>query len=276
MKNPTRPALRYFGGKWRLAPWIISHFPPHRIYVEAFGGGASVLLQKDRAYGEIYNDLDNEVVNVFRVLQRHSKRFKSLIVHTPFARAEMEVAYRSARDPVEQARRTIIRSFMGFGADSVTRDCRTGFRSNSNRSGTTPAHDWATWSDQIEAFCARLKGVVIENRDAIEVMESQDSPDTLHYVDPPYVVSTRAMGLKHGYRFEMSDLEHAALIARLTDLKGMVVVSGYPHPLYDSMGWERTQALERTLGSGSSSADRTEALWLNPAAILGQSQMKLI
>jgi DNA adenine methylase len=266
--------MRYFGGKWRLAPWILGHFPPHRIYVEAFGGGASVLLQKSRAYGEIYNDLDGEVVNVFRVLQRHSRRFHRLIVETPFARDEMELAYRPCKDPVERARRTIIRSFMGFGADSVTRDCRTGFRSNSNRSGTTPAHDWATWSGQIEAFRDRLRGVVIENRNAIEVMESQDSEKTLHYVDPPYPLSTRGLS-SHGYRHEMTNQDHSSLVERLGSLKGMVVVSGYPHPIYDGMKWDRVQTLERTLGSGGSSADRTEALWLNPAAAAAQKQGRL-
>ena len=69
MPDLCRPLLRYFGGKWRLAPWIISHFPPHKTYVEPFGGSASVLLRKPRSNGEIYNDLDNEVFNLFSVLR---------------------------------------------------------------------------------------------------------------------------------------------------------------------------------------------------------------
>ena len=234
--------MRYYGGKWRIAPWIVSHFPPHRIYVEAFGGGASVLLQKEPAYGEVYNDLDGEVVNVFRVIRKNSKRFKRIIDAMPFAREEMEISYRRVKDPVERARRTIIRSFMGYGSDSVTRECRTGFRSNSNRSGTTPAHDWASWPKQIQAFHLRLKGVVVENRDACEVMASQDSEETLHYLDPPYIHDTRStLQTKHGYRFEMSDSDHGRLRDFVRTLKGMVLISGYEHKIYNELGWEKKE-----------------------------------
>jgi len=67
--TPARPVLRYHGGKWKLAPWIIAQMPPHRIYVEPFGGAASVLMRKSRVYAEVYNDRWDSVVNVFRVLR---------------------------------------------------------------------------------------------------------------------------------------------------------------------------------------------------------------
>lgn len=100
-KTPGRPVLRWHGGKWLLAPWIISHFPPHRVYVEPFGGAGSVLLRKPRSYAEIYNDLDDDVVSMFRVLR--SERAGELvanIIHTPFARSEFEAAYRETEDPL--------------------------------------------------------------------------------------------------------------------------------------------------------------------------------
>jgi len=111
---PTRPVLRYHGGKWRLASWIISHFPPHRVYVEPFGGAASVLLRKPRSYAEVYNDMDGEIVNVFRVLRdpARARELERVLRLTPFAREEFELSYIRDEDPIEQARRTIVRAFI--------------------------------------------------------------------------------------------------------------------------------------------------------------------
>lgn len=95
MKAVKRPVMRYFGGKWKLAPWITSHFPPHRIYIEPFGGAASVLLQKQKAYAEVYNDRDGEVVNVFRCLRDpvRAAELERVIRLTPFARDELTMAH---------------------------------------------------------------------------------------------------------------------------------------------------------------------------------------
>jgi DNA adenine methylase len=270
MTEPTRPVLRYFGGKWLLAPWIIERFPPHKVYVEPFGGAASVLMRKARSYAEVYNDLDGEIVNLFQVLRCHAKaeRLERLLCLTPFSRAEFEFAYRPSAIPVERARRLIIRSYMGFGSDGHNLELGvTGFRANSNKSGTTPAHDWANFPDQIKAFTERLAGVVIENRDACEVMAQQDSLETLHFVDPPYVQSTRGRH-KHRYRFEMSDADHVKLCGFLKSLKGMVILCGYENQFYESLGWAR-EARE-TFADGAKR--RKEIIWLNSAAYEKQEQ----
>lgn len=262
----NRPVLRYHGGKWKLAPWLISHFPKHRVYVEPFGGGASVLLRKPRSYAEVYNDLDGETVNVFRVLRepRAAAELDRLVRLTPFARDEFLASYEAHTDPIEQARRTILRSFMGFGSAAAT-GFGTGFRSNSNRRGTTPAHDWVNLPDRIAEWTARLRGVVIENKPAIEVIRQHDTPETLHYIDPPYVLSTRKLGNPYcgkGYRHEMQDEDHRELAQVLSDLKGMVVVSGYPCELYDEELYSRWHRLERGhLADGAKK--RTEVVWMN-------------
>lgn len=262
MNNPTRPALRWHGGKWKLAPWIISHFPAHRVYVEPFGGAASVLLRKEPSYAEVYNDLDKSVVGLFRVLRsdRASDLIEALRL-TPFSRVEFAEAYTASDDPVEQARRLVIRSFMGFGSNGHNRS--TGFRANSNRSGTTPSHDWQNYPDSLALIVSRLAGVTIERKDAKAVMAQHDGAETLHYVDPPYVFETRA-DLSKDYAYELSDDDHTELLTFLRGLRGMVILSGYPSGLYDNAlaDWRRVE--RKALADGA--RERTEVLWINPAA----------
>lgn len=261
MNIPKRPIMRWHGGKWRLAPWIISHFPEHRVYVEPFGGAGSVLLRKSRSYAEVYNDLDGEAVNLFQVVRDRGDELRALLELTPFARTEFIESYEPSSDPLEQARRTCARSFMGFGSNSHNR--KTGFRSNSNRSGTTPAHDWANYPAALDAIIERLRGVVIECRDAKEVIAAHDSHETLIYVDPPYVAGTRDKG--SDYKFEMSDSDHIDLAMFLSDAKGMVIVSGYESKIYDDIyrGWKKVT--RAALADGA--RKRVEVLWINKAAL---------
>ncbi|MFU3219192.1 Rha family transcriptional regulator [Pseudomonas paraeruginosa] len=119
----------------------------------------------------------------------------------------------------------------GFGTAAASGE-RTGFRSTSTRSGTGPALDWRNYPDTLTAITERLQGVVIENRDALALMEYHDRPNTLHYVDPPYVHSTRSTKVRHNatgksYRYELDDNQHKELAAFLKRLRGMVVLSGY-------------------------------------------------
>lgn len=258
----TRPIIRYHGGKWRLAPFIISHFPSHRVYVEPFGGGGSVLLRKPRSYAEIYNDLDADIVNLFQVARDDGERLALACELTPFARDEFFDSYLPADEPIERARRAIFRSFAGFGSAAATGQS-TGFRSNSNRSGTTPAHDWMNYPDCLRQVVQRLRGVVIENRDAVECMQRHDTPETLHYVDPPYTHSTRSFRSRStNYRYEMTDEQHEVLASALCDLSGMVVISGYRSDLYDRLyaGWQRIDKETRADGA----RPRVESLWLSP------------
>lgn len=259
MKSVSRPILRWHGGKWRLAPWIISHFPEHRCYVEPFGGAASVLMRKPRSYAEVYNDLDGEVVNLFRVVRDCGEELRRRLYLTPYSRVDFSESYEVVDDPIEQALHTVVRSFMGFGSNSHNK--ATGFRSNSKRSGTTPSHDWANYPECLAVIIERLRGVVIENRNAMEVMATHDAPKTLHYVDPPYVADTRDKG--GDYRFEMTDADHASLAEFLRGCAGMVVVSGYDCPLYAELyqGWR----VEKRLAMADGAREREETLWFSPS-----------
>lgn len=254
-----------------LAPWIISNFPAHRVYTEVFGGGASVLLRKQRSYSEVYNDLSGDVVNVFKVVRDHGEELTRRIELTPFSREEFEtfdadyLAF--LEDPIERARVIIFRSFAGFGSGSTNLNHATGFRCNSNRSGTTPAHDWANYPKHISAFIERLKGVVIENKDAKEVLLQHDTEKTLHYVDPPYVHSTRKQNKV--YPFEMIDQDHIDLSESLKSLKGMVVLSGYDCDLYQELYGDWYSVSKDAYADGAQK--RVEKLWLNPSVTSQQN-----
>lgn len=278
--EPRRPVLRYHGGKWRLAPWVIRHFPAHEIYVEPFAGAASVLMRKSRVHGEVLNDLDGEIVNVFRVLRdkQAAAELERLIRLTPFARSEFELSYQPASDPIEMARRTIARTFMGFGTTS-RRHSRTGFRARTYTRNQTGPSDFSNWPDEICVFTERLRGVLIDNKPADEIVPIHDGPNTLFYVDPPYVLSTRTgtSRAKGGaYQHEMSDDDHRRFARILRGVQGMVAISGYRCDLYDELfgDWDRRERLAYTDGAKA----RTECLWLSPglAAKLKGNQLQMV
>lgn len=267
----TRPVLRYHGGKFRLAPWILQFFPPHRIYVEPFAGAASVLLLKPRVKSEVYNDLDSRIVNVFRVLRDPAQavELQRRVALTPFSREEFDATYEEPADAIDAAHKTIVRSFMGHGSDSATRSVRTGFRAKCH-DRALPSIEWANWHQAVPTFTSRLMGVVIEHRDALEVLARYDTPESLAYVDPPYVFATRSaiQGRTRGtqgYRHEMDDEAHRRLASVLHGFSGMVVLSGYPSALYDRdlyPDWERFERRHTADGGRA----RTEVVWLNAAA----------
>jgi len=278
---PKRPVLRYHGGKFRLSNWVIKHLPPHRVYVEPFCGAASILMQKPRVYAEVINDLDLEVVNLFRILRDPERAdcLRHLLEITPFAREEFNLSYEPATEPIEAARRLVVRSFMGFGSAAHNPKHKTGFRNNANRSGTTPAHDWVNYLPSLEVFTERLAGVVIENRDALEIMPTFDGDETLFYVDPPYPISTRSMirwnsECDRCYVHEMTDNDHRALASVLHQLKGMVVLSGYRCDLYDTELFPKWTRIDRASHADGARA-RVESLYFNDAAAARLSQGNL-
>ncbi|WEH90026.1 DNA adenine methylase [Acinetobacter soli] len=270
MNQLSSPVIRYHGGKFRLADWVIRHFPKHTCYTESFGGAAGVLLQKPRAYAEVYNDLDGEVVNLFRVLRNEDDRNKliELLVFTPYSRIDFQEAWEPCDNSIEKARRLIIRAQMGFGSAGASKGI-TGFRIDTKRAYGTAQSLWVTYPNHLADVGQRLSGVLIENRPAIQILRDHDGAETLHYVDPPYVHDTRYSGAKTGrvYRHEMTDQDHEELLKVLLDLDGKVIVSGYPSELYnDYLGqWKRVDTSAR-ISSGRGTDTRTECLWINPNA----------
>lgn len=281
MTDVLAPALRYHGAKFRLAPWIMSFFPQHQCYVEAFGGAAGVLLQKARVYAEVYNDLDGEIVTFFRCLRDPLLRARLIeaVALTPYAREEFLQAWEPATEPVEIARRLAVRAQMGFGSAGATKGA-TGFRIDTKRAYGTAQALWASYPEAIAAAGERFSGVLVENRPAVDVMRQHDADQTLHFVDPPYMHETRSMrGSNRCYRHEMTDADHAELLEHLKILRGYVVLSGYESPLYGDIlrGWQKSTTQSR-ISSGRGTALREECVWINPscAAALRREQAQQV
>lgn len=270
MSAPCRPLLRYLGSKFRLAPKILPWLPPHALYVEPFGGSAAVLSQKPRCNSEIYNDLDGDVVNLFRVLQGdHAGELIRKVYLTPYARDEHLLSYEPTEDPVERARRLLVRSHMGHGNNGAAIGNKNGWRVDGVTNTNDVAGQWAEFPTQLTTWIERLRGVQIENRPALDLVLKFSVANALLYVDPPYVPATRSSSIrwttgKCCYTHEMSIEDHEALLAALLTSPAMIVLSGYPSDLYDAAlrGWRRLELKARAHGN----AARTEVLWINPAA----------
>lgn len=261
-----KSVLKYPGAKNRIAPWICEHIPKHDVYLEPFAGSLAVLFNKKRSHIETVNDLDDEIVNYFRVLRDRRQELKDAVAYTPFAREEYVKAYESAEDEVERARRFAVKCWMGFGCGNLYRN---GFKTGQQTNSPNPSKAWSELPETLELAAQRLKGVQIENLPAMELMQRYDTEDVFIYADPPYLHETRKNYL---YKHEMTDQEHIELLQVLSNHPGKVLLSGYDNDLYNKMlcGWKKVQ--KNTLAEGG--AKRTETLWMNYS--LEQGQMSIV
>ena len=277
---PARPVLRWYGGKWRIADWLIALMPQHGAYVEPFAGSFSVGMRKPRVPVEVLNDRDERLVNVFRVLRDpvQADRLYALLKLTPYSFCEYMQARERSNDPVEDARRMLVLGAQSHGASGAAGGKLSGWRrgnreaqgkKGSGGAANSYAREWANLHGQVQAWVDRLAGVYIECDEALSIVGRWDAPDTLFYVDPPYLHSTR-IGARSVYRHEMTDADHVQLAERLKACHAMVMVSGYPSALYEDLyaGWQRYDCATRA----DNNARRTECVWLNAAAVAAQPQ----
>jgi DNA adenine methylase len=259
----TAPPFAYFGSKGTLADRIVATFPAHQHYVEPYAGGLAVLLAKPRAAHETVNDLDQWLMTFWRVLRDRRDDLTAACALTPHSRAEHQAAYKITEDldEVETARRVWVMLSQGRGGTMR----RTGWRFYRDPNGTNSAMpDYlAAYVDRIPACAARLQGVSLECRPALEVIDDYGrEPQVLLYVDPPYLGSTRS---SRQYRVEMSaEHEHKEMLARLRECKASVVLSGYRSQMYDDalLDWHRVD-LSAFTGQGGNNGRRVECLWSN-------------
>lgn len=256
---PTiKPILKYPGGKWRNAAWVVSHFPPHTKYLEPFVGSAAIYLHKTPAEYEVINDLSGDVVNFLRVIREHSEALAGLIALTPWAREEYDLSYEVVDDPVERARRFVVRVWQAQNGDLSK---HVGWANRGFHGTASTVGRWRKLPDRILAIADRLLQAEIENTDAVELINRANNADTLIYADPPYVLETRSSTL---YQYEMTPAQHLALLEALDNHAGPVVLSGYRCALYDDR-LSHWHTVERKAQAEKGNT-RTEVLWLNDKA----------
>lgn len=255
----TRPAFRYYGGKWILAPWIIEYFPPHYHYIELCGGAGSVLIRKPPSVLETFNDLDGDIVNFFRILRDRKDEIIERLRLTPYSRTEYKSHAESASDPVERARRFFVGCMQSIGSMPYT---SSGWRVTKSKN-SAPGKPGAKLSvDHLFWIARRFSEVQIEQLPCLEMIERYNYEDNLFYFDPPYARETRSTP-KH-YCIDWVDQDHIDCAKVLREAVAYVVISGYACnlycDLYERHGWKRFDK-EVIVNSGGS---RTESVWLSP------------
>jgi len=259
-------AFGWYGGKYSHLDFILPNLPDDAThFCDVFGGSAAVLINRQPAPVETYNDLDSELVNFFDVLRNQGSKLVKAISLTPFSRQELVRACTASPGlaKLERARRFYVRA----------RQTRTGLAQTSSegrwahcvltsRAGMAGAVSrWLGAVDGLPEIVQRLQRVQIENAPATEVLERYDSRETLFYLDPPYVHESR--GDTNAYSNEMTDNDHCELAEVLNAVEGRAVVSGYRTPMYDTLfrSWHRIDAPLKTINS--SKGERQESLWFN-------------
>lgn len=280
--------VQWFGGKGGMVAKLLPLIPYSKIYCEPFGGAGSILWNRDPSPSEIYNDLDGDLVNLFRAIQDEGRchRLQERLAATLYSFDEFRLARKTLANPAatpdERAWAFYVAKNQGFSGQSGC-DGSWGRAFIGNRGMASTVSRWWGHFDLFPAWHKRIARVQIDCRDALQVIQYWDSAETVFYLDPPYALATRVAGSRDVYAHEMDDSEHARLVDLLLSIKGQVVLSGYDTPVYgplEKSGWIRhhwdtvCMAAGRTRGSGlqgvgsaAAKCPRREVVWRNPRCL---------
>lgn len=267
MAKKINTPFGYFGSKNKIALQLCSDLPPHTCWVEAFCGSAALTLRKKPAQIEVINDIDSEIFNFFEQLRKNTAAFMDVVKLTPYAEQELL----SARVPqeglsdLERARRFLVQSMMSI--NGVFGEERGGFSysdSFSRNGQDARVSRWNNMPQRLEEVVERLKKVRVENKDALKLMKRYlDRPNTLMYLDPPYLGERTS-----GYNNDANDVEfHTKMLKMANKAECMIFISAYEHPLYDKLltdGWWCKRIIKTTTkGSDGKARARYEVVWMN-------------
>lgn len=250
--------FKYPGSKWRIAEWIVSFFPEHHSYLEPFFGSGAVLFNKPRSNIETVNDLNGDVVNLFRWIRENPEKLAQQVFLMPYARDVYEWAFQPSKDSLERAVKMLAKMQMGHGFRMTGE--KVGWKIDiQGREKAYAAGQWCALPDVIRQAAERLLGVQIENRPAVEVIRRFYFPNVLIYADPPYLMETRCG--RPQYSHEMTDTDHVKLLETLRDHPGPVLLSGYESGLYQEVlsDWHK----ETISSTDQKGRPRVECLWMN-------------
>ena len=247
--------LKYPGGKWRIADWIISHLPAHKVYLEPYFGSGGVFFNKKPSYLETINDINGDIVNLFKVCRERPEELARAIGFTPWSREEYKNCYEIIGDEVERARRMLVRHHQSFG---TTNSNLNSWRNSQTRNSPRCAAQWCELPETVLKICGRLKNAQIENIDALTLIKRYNDPDTLIYLDPPYLQELRKRNM---YKYEMTSAQHEELLEVIKQSKSKICLSAYDNELYNERlkDWYTTEK-QTTAQMGK---QRTEKLYMN-------------
>ena len=261
--------LNYHGSKYSLAPWILRFAPAHECFVDAFGGSGSIFCSKPPVSFEVYNDAGRDVSTFFRMLRERPAELAQVLALTPWSREEFALAWGPSEDPLERARRFVVRSWQSRGTAPATDGekgrWKAGWRyQRCDSRGGIFADQWARLPAALLEFAQRMLLVQIESDHASRVIRRFDSPLTLTVADPPYLPDVRSKWASHAYEVEMTADHHVELAEVMHGLQGYGLVCGYPsalyRDLYEARGWVRRE--KRSLNVAGKRT--VEALWVSP------------
>lgn len=214
MKMAVSPIIPWVGGKRKLARQILPLFPKHTCYVEPFCGGAALFFSKDQSKVEVINDINGELINLYRVVKHHLeefvRQFKWALSSRQIFEWERLTAPQTLTD-IQRAARFYYLQNMAFGAKVEGQTFGT---STTN----APRLNLLRLEESLSAAHLRLSATLIEHLDWMTCIRKYDRPHTLFYLDPPYW-GTQGYGVEFG-------LEQYSLMAELArTIKGKMIIS---------------------------------------------------
>ena len=272
-------AYPWYGGKNQHLHWLLERLPYTRIYVEPFFGSGGVLINKPKSPIEIANDLDGRIVNFFKQLRDNGEALVEKLTLTPYSRQEFTDCIPKSKEeyiainPLEAARCFFV-------------VVRQGYMSKPNPAGSG---DWArainhvrrnlpqcvsrnlSTVDGLTEITARFLQVQIDKKDALQIIKDYDTPESLFYLDPPYVHDSRVKGCSNEYLFEQPDEFHIEMAEVCNNAEGLIAISGYESELYEELfqepKWHKFYPNAKRMGGWkrqkTNEGMRQEVLWTN-------------